>query len=139
MNEIGGTRDAVILEDDFIYREKVLCMVNTMIDSYRAMFYNRRHNCFLYHDRSTGLVCLTCAGMNSSPSTVTESGEFHGCHFTHEKIDDPKLPLYYQQSIYRWMEMQAPPELVHRFPFRLVYADKYLYSSFVQWNDGESK
>ena len=138
MNEIGGTRDAVILEDDFIYREKVLCMVNTMIDSYRAMFYNRRHNCFLYHDRSTGLVWFDmCGNEFIAKYGLLNPENSMDVILLHEKIDDPKLPLYYQQSIYRWMEMQAPPELVHRFPFRLVYADKYLYSSFVQWNDGD--
>ena len=37
-------------------------MVNQMISSYRALFYNERHNCFLYHDPETGMDLFDMCG-----------------------------------------------------------------------------
>ena len=140
MNEVGGTRDAVLLEDDFVHREKVICMVNMMIDTYRAMFYNRRHNCFLYHDRGTGLPWFDmCGNEFIAKYGIMNPENSMDVIMLHEKIDDPMLPRYYRMSIYNWLEQQCPAEMVQRFPFKLEYADKYLYSSFVQWNDGDTQ
>lgn len=138
LNEIGGTRDAVMLEDDFIYREKVISMMNHMIQTYRAMFYNARHNCFLYHDRETGLPWFDmCGNEFIAKYSLMNIENSMDVIMLYQKLEDPELPRYYRMSIYNWMEMQCPKSMIERFPFRLTYADKYLYSSFAQWNDGD--
>lgn len=138
MNEIGGTRDAVILEDDFVYREKVISMMNMMIDSYRSLFYNDRHNCFLYHDLETGKRWFDmCGNEFIAKHGLMNAENSMNVIMLHQKIDDPKLPLYYNQSVYAWLELHAPARLIQKFPFRLEFADMYPYSSFVQWYEGD--
>ena len=140
MNEVGGKRDAVIREDDFIHREKVISMVNRMIEIYRSMFYDNRHNCFLYHDRQTGLRWFDlCGNEFIAKHSIMNPENSSNVIILHDKLDEPDLPLLYQQSIYGWLEMNAPVTLVQKFAYRLIYADKYLYSSFVQWYDGNTQ
>ena len=138
MNEVGGKRDAVILEDDFVYREKVISMMNQMIEVYRSLYYDTKHNCFLYHDNETGLRWFDlCGNEFIAKHGLMNPENSSNVIILHDKVDEHDLPLLYQQSIYSWLELHAPSTLLQKFPFRLVYADKYLYSSFVMWHEGD--
>ena len=47
LNAIGTEVNPIIKEDDFVLRSKIRQLVVKMIESYKALFYNSRHNCFL--------------------------------------------------------------------------------------------
>lgn len=138
LNAIGTKLNPIIREDLFFYREQVDQMVDKMIESYIALYYNRTHNCFLYHDKESGLDWFDLCGnefiakhglMNSPNSTDVI--------ILNDKIKDRNLPLYYNDSVYNWLEIGAPNRLLQKFFFILLYAEGYPYSSFVQWGDGD--
>ena len=137
LNAVGSNINPIIQEDDFFYKIQVEQMVNAMINSYRALFYNQRHNCFLYHDPETGEDWFDMCGNEfiakhslMNPSNATK------VIVLHEKIRDSQFPLYYNNSIYNWLELGAPARLLQKFHFILTYADGYPDSSFYQWDDG---
>lgn len=138
LNAVGSNVNPVIEDDDFIYKIKVKKMVDKMIESYRALFYNQRHNCFLYHHPQMGLDWFDLCGnefmakhslMNSENSTKVI--------VLQDKITDSQFPLFYNNSVYNWLEVGAPVRLLQKFYFILNYADGYPYSSFSLWNEGD--
>lgn len=138
LNAVGSKTNPVIKEDEFIHRNQVQQMVNQMISSYRALYYNDRHNCFLYHHPKMGLDWFDLCGnefmakhglMNSDNSTKVIA--------LHNKIQDVQFPFFYNNSIYNWLELGAPARLLQKFHFILNYADGYPYSSFYRWGDGD--
>lgn len=138
LNAVGSSVNPVVQEDEFIHKKQVEQMVDQMILSYRALFYNDRHNCFLYHHPQMGLDWFDMCGnefmakhsiMNTQNSTKVIA--------LHNKIRDPQLPLFYNNSIYNWLELGAPARMLQKFNFILNYAEGYLLSSFARWNDGD--
>jgi len=136
LNQVGTNLNPIIKEDDFVLRGKITEMMNKMIQSYRAMFYNSRHNCFLFRDPQTGMDVFDMCGnefiakyslMNyqNSPQVI----------ILHEKLNEPQLPRYYNNSVYNWLEMGAPLRLLSKFPYFTLDVSPYAYSSFVQWGD----
>lgn len=139
LNLIGSENNPIIKEDDFILRGRIVQMVNQMIKSYKALFYNQRHNCFLYYDHDLGTNIFDMCGnefmskhglmnMEGSPIVV----------MLNDKINDPQLPLRYHDSIYNWLEMGAPPRLLRKFFYIMSEADAYPTSSFVRTGDPET-
>lgn len=138
LNAVGSNINPVIQEDEFMYRIKVQKMMNQIIDSYRALYYNERHNCFLYHHPEMGLNWFDMCGnefiakhslMNQENSTKVI--------VLHSKIRDIQLPFFYNNSIYSWIEIGAPARMLQKFNFILNYAEGYSESSFNRWNEGD--
>jgi hypothetical protein len=136
LNAVGSNINPIIQEDDYFYRVQVERMINSMISSYRALFYNQRHNCFLYHNPDTGEDWFDMCGNEfiakhslMNPSNATK------VIVLHEKIRDSQFPLYYNNSVYNWLEIGAPARLLQKFHFLLNYSDGYPDSSFYQWGD----
>ena len=138
LDAIGTSTNPVIQEDDFTYKNKVIQMVNKMISNYRALYYNNRHNCFLFHDPETGLDWFDMCGnefmAKYSIMNMANSGKVI---VLSDKLQDRQMSLYYANSVYSWIELGAPARLVRRFFFDLIYADCYPYSSFARWNEGD--
>jgi len=133
-----GTSDMnpIIKEDDFIYRNKILQMMNQMMMSYRALFYNDRHNCFLYHDPKSGLDWFdVCGSEFIAKHGLMNPQNSMRVIVLNDKLKDPQFPYYYNHSIYKWLELDAPDRFLSNFFFRLKAASFYKYSSFVSWED----
>ena len=137
LNLIGSDRTPIIQEDDYHLRSKIEQMVCTMIDNYRAMFYNSRHNCFIFRDPETCLDIFDLTGnefiakyslMNyeNSPNVIV----------LNKKIDDVQLPIRYANSVYSWLELGAPARLLRKFEYLLDESTTYSLSSFSEYNDG---
>lgn len=138
LNAIGTNLNPVIQEDEYAYRVKVLKMVDKMIESYKALFYNEKHNCFLYHDNQTGLDWFDlCGNEFIAKHGLLNSGNATDVIILHNKIRDIQLPLFYNNSVYNWLELGAPERLLQKFFFILNDAEGYNESSFVLWGDGD--
>lgn len=140
LNAIGSDVNPIIKEENFIKRGQIIQMVNHMIDLYKAMYYNERHNCFLFYDQQSGLNWFDMCGnefmakhgiMNAENSTRVV--------VLNKKIRDPNLPEYYANSVYSWLELGAPLRLLQKFPYILNYSDSYLDSSFNLWGEGDTQ
>lgn len=138
LNAVGSITNPVIQEDEFIHRQQVKQMMDKMIESYKSLYYNQRHNCFLYHHTEMGLDWFDMCGnefMAKYGLINTENSTNVIC--LHNKIRDNQFPLFYNNSIYNWLEIGAPKKLLQKFHFLLNYAEGYPYSSFAMWNEGD--
>lgn len=138
LNSIGSNLNPIIREDEFQYKLQVQKMVNQMVTNYRALYYNERHNCFLYHHPEMGLDWFDMCGnefiAKYSLMNIPNSGKVI---ILHDKLQEKQKLLYYSNSVYNWIELGAPARMVRRFFFDLIYADCYPYSSFSRWGDGD--
>lgn len=138
LNAVGSTTNPVIQDDEFIHRKQVHQMVNKMIESYKALYYNSKHNCFLYHHPQLGLDFFDMCGNEFIAKHGLMNPENSGKVIVlHNKINDTQFPLFYNNSIYNWLEVGAPERLLQKFHYILNYAEGYPYSSFVQWGDDD--
>ena len=138
LNAIGTDTNPIIREDDFQYRSQVRKMVNQMITNYRALFYNKKHNCFLYHHPEMGLDWFDMCGNEFMAKYSLMNMENSGNVIVlHDKLQESQMPLYYSNSVYNWIELGAPARMLRRFFFNLNYAEGYPYSSFYRWGDGD--
>lgn len=138
LNAVGSTKNPVIQDNEFIHRKQVQQMVNKMIESYKALYYNNKHNCFLYHHPQIGLDFFDMCGNEFISKHGLLNPENSGKVIVlHNKINDTQFPLFYNNSIYNWLEVGAPERLLQKFHYILNYAEGYPYSSFVQWGDDD--
>lgn len=138
LRAIGTSTNPIISENDYLYRGKVEKMVNNMIDAYCAMFYNDRHNCFLFHEPESGLDWFDLCG-NEFIAKYSIMNRYNSAKVIvlNNKLRDPQFPIYYNNSVYNWLELGAPERMIQRFFFMLTEADCYPISSFAQWGDGD--
>lgn len=138
LNAIGSNTNPIIREDEFHYRNQVRQMVNQMITNYRALYYNDKHNCFLFHHPEIGLDWFDMCGNEFMAKYSLMNMENSGkVILLHDKIQERQMSLYYSNSVYSWIELGAPARMIRRFFFDLIYADSYPYSSFARWNEGD--
>jgi hypothetical protein len=138
LNAVGSNINPIIKEDDFHYRNQIRQMVNQMIANYKALYYNSRHNCFLYHHPELGLDWFDMCGNEFIAKHSLMNTENSGNVIVlNDKLQDSQLPFYYSNSVYNWIELGAPTRMIRKFFFNLLYADGYPYSSFARWGDGD--
>jgi len=136
LNAIGTEVNPIIREDDFVLRSKIRQLVVKMIESYKALFYNTRHNCFLYMDPQTRLRWFdVCGAEFISKHNLMNSNNSSNVIILDDKLRDENFPLYYNNSVYNWIEVGCPPSLLSQFFFTFNHACNYLVSSFAQWSE----
>lgn len=138
LNAIGSDINPIIREDDFIYRSKVEQMVDKMISIYHALFYNQRHNCFLFYDQSTGYRYFDmCGNEFMAKHGLANTRNSGNVIMLHTKINDIQLPLFYNNSVYSWIELGCPERMLQKFYYILNSIEGYPLSSFNQWNEND--
>lgn len=133
LNAVGTTLNPIIQEDDFVLRGKIQNMVSTMISAYRALFYNSRHNCFIF-DQGIKYFDM-CANEFIAKHSLMNIPNDYNVIVLNDKLNMGNLPLHYNNSIYSWIELGAPLRLLQKFPYIEQHSDIYPYSSFAKWND----
>ena len=107
-----------------------------MISSYKALFYNDRHNCFLYRDHDTGMDWFDmCGNEFMAKHGLMNNPNANNVVMLNDKLYDTQFPIRYHNSIYNWIELGAPDYLLQKFEFSLTPSNTYPYSSFSQWNE----
>ena len=136
LNAIGSNVNPIIKEDDFILRGKIQQMIGQMIDAYKSLFYNERHNCFLYRDYDLGMdVFDMCGNEFMAKHGLMNYANSSKVVVLNNKINDQQFPIRYRNSVYNWMEIGAPQRLLRKFEFYLCESNAYPYSSFERWNE----
>lgn len=136
LNAIGSNRNPIIEEGDFVLRSKIEKMVCSMIHSYRSLFYNKRHNCFLYEDMNRGITYFDNCGnefmakyalMNyhNSPDVIVLNNKLRG----------NRLTLEYHNSVYNWIDIDCPERFIQKFYYKTTESEMYPESSFCLWGD----
>ena len=138
LNAIGTNLNPIIKEEDFNLKIKIEQMVNYMIKTYRSLFYNERHNCFLFHDNKSGLdIFDMCGNEFMAKHSLMNPKNSNKVIMLHEKIKDNQFGIYYNDSIYNWLELGAPLRLLQKFHYRFKDASMYPLSSFSRWGDDD--
>ena len=136
LNALGTELNPIIQEDDFILRSKIKQMVNKIIYSYRSLFYETNHNCFLYLDPETRFKWFDlCGNEFIAKHNLMNIENSSNVIVLSDKLQDQKFPLYYNMSIYNWLELHAPLSFLQPFYFNLCYASNYSGSSFELWGE----
>lgn len=136
LNAIGSNVNPIIREDDFILRGKIQQMIGQMIDAYKSLFYNERHNCFLYRDYDLGMdVFDMCGNEFMAKHGLMNYANSSKVVVLNNKINDQQFPIRYRNSVYNWIEIGAPQRLLRKFEFYLCESNAYQYSSFERWNE----
>ena len=138
LDAIGTNLNPILKVDDYVLRNKILLMVNKMIQSYTALFYNERHNCFMIHSHDTGMYTWDmCGNEFMAKHSILNIPNSSKAIILHDKVRDPFLPVYYNNSVYSWIEMDAPLRRLSKFHFQLYNAYDYKDSSFHRWNEND--
>ena len=138
LNAMGTDVNPIIKQDDFIKRGQIQQMVNAMIQSYRAMFYDERHNCFLLYHQDLGTRWFDMCGNEFMAKHSIMNPENSGTVIIlHEKIRDRQLSLFYNNSVYNWLELGCPKRFLQKFYFLLNDAAGWPDSSFARWNEDD--
>lgn len=138
LNAVGSNINPIIEEDDMVYRKQVQQMVNKIIQAYRAMYYNQRHDCFLFHNPTTGELWFDmCGNEFMAKHSLMNPENSTNVIMLNDKLSDPQMALMYNNSVYNWLELGAPERLLQPFKFNLKFASQYPYSSFARWGEGD--
>jgi hypothetical protein len=138
MNAVGSNINPIIKADDFVLRKQIEQMVSKMIQSYKALFYNERHNCFLLYDDTIRLnIFDMCGNEFMAKHSIMNSPNSSKVVMLHEKLRDDNLPIYYNNSIYNWLELGAPKHMLQKFSYNMVESEYYPDSSFARWGDND--
>lgn len=138
MQKVGTDSNPVISEEESASASEASQMVDQMIEAYRSLFYNERHNCFLFHDPNTGWDWFDmCGNEFMAKHSIMNRVNGGDVIVLHQKLIDPQFPIKYNNSIFRWIELGAQAKYLRKFHFLLGPASAYPYSSFVQWGDDD--
>lgn len=138
LNSIGTNTNPIIKEEDFIYKQKVEKMICKMIESYKSLFYNQRHNCFLFFDQESGRYYFDlCGNEFIAKHGLMNVPNSMNVIVLHEKIRDIQMEYYYNNSIFNWIEIGAPLKHLQQFYCLKSFADAYPTSSFALWGEGD--
>ena len=134
LQTIGGEDlTPVISKEDHEIRSRLISMVNDMIESYIAQFYDQTHNCFICHLNGRSLFDL-CGNMFMAKHGIMIRDNCNGNIVLNEnKTNDPRINMLYQKSPYKWIERDAPLRYLDTFKFRTVKAYNFVDSSFAHY------
>lgn len=136
LNALGTELNPIIREDNFILRSKIKQMVNKIIHAYRSLFYDSNHNCFLYLDPDTRFKWFDlCGNEFMAKHNLANIENSSNVIVLSDKLQDQKFPLYYNMSIYNWLELHCPLSFLQPFYFNLCYSSNYPGSSFELWGE----
>lgn len=138
LKALGTDLNPIISADDYVRRTQIEKMVSGMIDSYRSMFYNKRHNCFLYHDTNTNERWFdTCSNEFIAKHSIINVPNSTSVIMLHSKLTDSSFPSRYERSVYRWIENDAPLRGLRRFGWAILPSANFRDSSFARWNEND--
>lgn len=136
LNAIGSDTNPMLTEDDYVYKKQVIQLMNKMIQTYRALFYNSRHNCFLYHNQhnSDDLFDM-CGNEFISNHSLMNPTNTPDVIMLNDKLHESQLQLHYANSVYAWLEMDAPLRMLNKFNYILNDGMSYQFSSFARYHE----
>jgi hypothetical protein len=136
LQTIGGEDlTPIISKTDHELRSRLMKMVDDMIESYTARFYNVTHNCFLCNLDGVNLFDL-CGNMFMARHGVMMRDNANGnIVLNSNKIIDPRLDDMYQKSPYKWIERDAPYRYLDTFKYYISKGFSYIDSTFARYGD----
>lgn len=134
LQTVGGEDlTPVIGEEDYELRSRLISMVDDMVESYIAQFYDKTHNCFICHLNGVSLFDV-CGNMFMAKTGVMIRDNSNGnIVLNKDKLRDPRIDMLYQKSPYKWIERDAPLRYLDTFKYHTVKSYNFVDSSFAMY------
>ena len=132
LENIGTENNCIIEVDSKETIDKIETMYDDMASTYKSIFYNERHNCFLGE--------FGCGQFLYDPlqtQFINEHQLFNKkydlqCLMLTDQFTDPKRRIKYERSIYRFIERRKP-ELANNFSYDFYAGINNRETSFYRW------
>ena len=134
LENIGTETNCIIEKSVFEKINKVKKMYAEIVDFYKSMFYNERHNVFLGETEEGRYIYdpLQTDFINKH-NLFNEKNNFDTLLLTNQ-YEDPKRKYKYNKSIYKYIELRDP-KLLSTFKYTLRPGLTVHESSFRRWHD----
>ena len=134
MQTIGGDDlTPVIGVEDYELRNRLIKMVDDMVENYIARYYDTTHNCFICRLNGRALFDM-CGNYFMTRNSVMIRDNANGNIVLNEnKCHDPRLEELYQKSPYKWIERDAPIRYLDTFKYHTIKGYSYVDSSFANY------
>ena len=134
LQTIGGEDlTPVIGKEDYIYRDRLIKMVNDMCENYVARYYDETHNCFLCRENGVALFDLCGNLFMEKNGVMINDNSYKNIILNPNKLRDPRMDMLYQKSPYKWIERDAPYRYLDTFKYHLMPGISYPDSSFARY------
>lgn len=134
LQTIGGEDlTPIIGKEDFDLRNRLIQMVDDMVENYIARFYDRTHNCFILHLNGQSLFDMCGNYFMAKNSIMIRDNTNGNIVLNADKCKDPRLDMLYQKSPYKWIERDAPIRYLDTFKYHTMKGYSYVDSSFAMY------
>ena len=134
LQNIGTENTCLIEEEYFTQLNKIDVMFDDMVNTYKAIFYNERYNCFLGELLDGHKIYDPLQSMFFNEHKLLNKKSDYSTMYLTEGFEDPKRKLKYERSIYRFFE-RRDVKMMNEFKYHTFPGTYKKDSSFARWND----
>ena len=138
-SDFGTSVSPIIRKDHADYIKRLDFMYADMVELYMSTFYDERHECLLYYNPDQDMYyydeCLQHFINRHALLSIPNSDSLV---VFDTKLEDPKFNQYYNWSVWRWIERDAPQKLLQKFPYTVSNSGRYKDSSFYHWGSSHT-
>lgn len=131
----GDDLTPVIGKEEYDHRSRLIKMVNDMTENYIARYYDSKHNCFILHLNGRSLFDLCGNYFMAKNGIMINDNKIGNVILKNNKVNEPRLDFFYEKSVYKWIERDAPLRYLDKFKFRIMKGYDYPDSSFALYGD----
>ena len=134
LENIGTETSCLIEKSVFKKIREIEKMYHSIVDFYKAMFYNERHNVFLAElENGHSLYDPLQTEFINTHKLFSERNNLETLILT-DQYEDPKRKLKYMKSVYKYIELKDQ-KLLSNFKFTTRPGITVHESSFYRWHD----
>lgn len=134
LQTIGGEDlTPVIGKSDYELRSRLIRMINDMIENYIARYYDKIHNCFIYHGDGISLFDLCGNAFMAKHGLMISDMASGNIVLSDNKLNDQRIEMLYQKSPYKWIERDAPIRYLDTFKYHTTKGYNYPNSTFAHY------
>lgn len=134
LENIGTENNCIIEKSCFIKIQEIEAMYDDIIDTYKAMFYNERHNVFLADMGNMKTLYDPMQAVFINKHNLFNKKNDLSTLILTDQVEDPKKRLKYEKSIYRFIE-RRDYNLINNFKFTYIPGVTFHQSSFYRWRE----
>lgn len=133
LQNIGTENNCLIEESYYIKLQEIEKMYNEMANTYRVIFYDTRHNCFL-GDFGEGKIFDPLMSVFVNKHKLFNRKNDLSTILLTDGFEDPKRNIKYEKSIYRFFE-RRDSKRAKAFNYMIIPSTNKKDSSFYRWNE----
>lgn len=134
LQTIGGDDlTPIIGKTDYELRSRLISMLDDMISNYKARYYDKIHNCFIYHGNGQSLFDLCGNAFMAKHGLMISDNALNNIILSNNKLNDQRIEMLYEKSPYKWIERDVPLRYLDTFKYHTSKGHNYVDSSFARY------